>query len=138
MAHFPLIFITCLSDISWTQKKKETEGWFTIFFKQIFAVTFFNKIRIISQGKKILIFTNKQKKEKTHKSDIFFSLENIFLSTRPAFHLGSQLQVLMENALVSLTPANYESFPIPAEMKINILSLWCWHSSTKARPHIWI
>ena len=44
-------------------------------------------------------------------------------STRPAFHLCSQLQVLIENTLVSLTPANHESFPIPAEMRINILSL---------------
>jgi hypothetical protein len=46
--------------------------------------------------------------------------------------------VLIENALVCLTPANHESLPIPTEMKINILSLWGWHSPTKTRTHIWI
>lgn len=75
--------------------------------------------------------------EKTHKSNIFLSWRiSFFFSIRPDFHLCSQLKVLIENALVSLTPANHESSPVPVEMKINIPSLWSWHSSTKTRPHI--
>lgn len=119
---------------SWTQKKKKsTEGQVTIFSSR-FLLWHFATRQIIFQRKKFSSSHTKERKslQKWH----FSSLDNIFLSTRPAFHLCSQLQVLIENALVSLTPANHESLPIPAEMKINILSLWGWHSSTKTRLHI--
>lgn len=118
---------------SWTWQKESAEGRVTIFSSRFLQWHFATR-QIIFEGKKFSSSHTKESKslQKWH----FSSLDNIFLSTRPAFHLCSQHQVLIENALVSLTPANHESFPIPAEMKINILSLWGWHSSTKSRPHI--
>lgn len=48
------------------------------FLKQIFTVTFYNKIEIISQAKKkYLIFTHTNKrKNQAHKSDIFLPREH--------------------------------------------------------------
>lgn len=69
------------------------------------------------------------KERKTHKNDFFF-FPGEYLSFYETwlFHLCSQLQVLIENALVSL---NSYKPPSPGEMKINILSLWHWHHLQK-------
>lgn len=102
------------------------------FFKQISAVTFCNKTHYFSR-KKILIFTYKRKKKPT-KVTFFFPGQYLSFYKTCLSPLQSAPGV-NRKALVSLTPANHKSFPIPAEMKINILSLWGWHSSTKTRPY---
>lgn len=95
-------------------------------------MTFCNKTHYFSR-KKILIFTYKRKKKPT-KVTFFFPGQYLSFYKTCLSPLQSAPGV-NRKALVSLTPANHESFPIPAEMKINILSLWGWHSSTETRPY---
>lgn len=95
-------------------------------FSQMFAVACCNTTEIISQEKKSHLC--KQKKEKPTKVTFFFPGEYLSFYETWLFHLCSQLQVLIENALVSL---NSYKPPSPGEMKINILSLWHWHHLQK-------
>lgn len=138
MAHFPVICTTCLRQQFHEHSKEDKQKANSLFSQTGFCSDILQQDRNYFSRKKNSHLHTQTKETKAPQKWHFSSLENVFLSMRPAFHLCSQLQVSIENALVSLPPANHESFPIPAEMRINILSLWAWHSSTKTGPHIWI
>lgn len=106
-------------------KTKNKRKMHSYFLKQIFTVTFYSKIEITSRGKKKkkknISSSHTQTKGRTKLTKVtFFFLENTVLFVRPDFHLHSQLQVLIEKALVCPTPACCESLPLPTEKGINI------------------